>query len=352
MARIEDYHNDLPFETRIKMKKNVVYIAMFSVIMVFAGLTSAYVVSMGGSFWIKFPLPIAFYISTALIALSSVAYILAVKALGKSIKKVRAFIILAFLLGVGFCISQFQGYKELSDEGAYVVGTVTVVDGRYGDYYEVKYKDNFVDVDGNDYLVNGKILTSEQIKAMQAYFKHFENIQITQTPHFSNLDPNFTLYYKDEPLQLSNGNFIRPNGQSLQTADLERLRTLSWNIKEGRGDFVHKGKFGKDFKIYLKGKELQYKDRNLYYQGKKLSVPLQNKLTETKDNATSYIYIITFLHLLHILVALIYLARMVYISFTDDFDERRALSIKLGGIFWHFLGGLWLYLLLFLLFIH
>jgi cytochrome c oxidase subunit 3 len=35
-------------------------------------------------------------------------------------------------------------------------------------------------------------------------------------------------------------------------------------------------------------------------------------------------------------------------KFTDDFK----LSLKLGAIFWHFLGALWIYLFVFLLYIH
>lgn len=351
--RIRDYHTDLDFDTRVKMKKNIVYIALFSIVMVFAGLTSAYIVSMGGTFWVKFPLPMAFYVSTGLIVASSLAYILAVRSIKTDkIKNVRVFLILAFLLGVGFCISQFKGYHQLTEEGAYLVGPVTVIEGRYGDYFEVKMDGHFVDVDGNDYLINGKVLSEGKMKEFQRFFQPFEAIEPRKGVHFQVTNPNITLYYKDEPLQITKDGLLRPNGQMISDTDLERLRMLSWNIKYGRGDFVHKGKYGKDFKIYLKGKELQYKNRSLYYQGKKLSVPLQNKLSETQDSATSYIYVITFLHLLHIIVALLYLLRMVSISFSADFDNHRKLSVKLGGIFWHFLGALWIYLLLFLLFIH
>lgn len=351
--RIRDYHNDLPFETRVKMKKNIVYISLFSIVMIFAGLTSAYIVSMGGTFWVKFPLPSAFYISTALIALSSIAYVLAVRGINSNkISNVRIFLILATILGIGFAIFQFRGYKQLTEEGAYLVGSVTVVDGRYGDYYEVKMDGNFIDVDGNDYLMNGKVLSAEKMKELQDYFKNFEELEVRKDLKIGELNPNITLYLKDEPIQVSNGQLIHTTGEALSDTDLERLRMLSWNVKYGRGDFVHKGKYGKDFKIYLKGKELDYKNRALYYQGKKLSVPLQNRLSETQDSATSYIYVITFLHLLHILAALLYLFKMVTISFSSDFDEHRKLSVKLGGIFWHFLGALWLYLLLFLLFIH
>jgi len=187
---------------------------------------------------------------------------------------------------------------------------------------------------------------------LQQYFKHFENIATTQKQKFSNLDPNITLYYLDEPLQLVNGEFIRTNGEHLKPVDYERLQMLAWNIRDGRGDFFHRGKYGKDFAIYFKGQKLDYKNRSLYYKGKRLSNPLQIKMSQAKDNATAYLYIITFFHLLHILVTLIYLIRMVILSFTGTLDGRKKIALKTGGIFWHFLGLLWLYLLLFLLFIH
>ena len=50
---------------------------MISMSMMFAGLTSAYVVSRKRSDWVSFDLPNAFYISTVLIILSSITFILA-----------------------------------------------------------------------------------------------------------------------------------------------------------------------------------------------------------------------------------------------------------------------------------
>jgi cytochrome c oxidase subunit III len=43
---------------------------------------------------------------------------------------------------------------------------------------------------------------------------------------------------------------------------------------------------------------------------------------------------------------------MVIRSFSVKIEQYDYLSIRLGAIFWHFLGGLWMFLLLFLLFIH
>ena len=349
----KDYNYDISYETKEKLKRNMVYVGIFSIIMVFAGLTSAYIVSMGGAFWIKFPFPPAFYYSTTAIVLSSITYSLTVKAAKKrNVSNTRLFISLTLLLGILFCFFQFKGYKQLEKQGAYVVSPIAVIDGRYGDYFEVKQNGHFVEVDGNDYLLQGKVMNDDQMKVLQNYFKNFEKIKSSEYPTLNNLDENIILYYKSEPLQLVNGQFIRPDGKELQLMDYHRLKQLSWNIRDGRGDFFHKGKYVKDFKLYFKGKELQYKDRTLLYKGKKLSVPLQNKLSQSQDTATSYLYVITALHLLHILVTLIYLIRMVSISFSGDLNDDKYLKLKFGGTFWHFLDILWIYLLLFLIFIH
>jgi cytochrome c oxidase subunit 3 len=52
-----DYSRELEPDVRKKMKKNLVYVGIFSIVMMFAGFTSAYIVSMGDSFWLKYPLP-------------------------------------------------------------------------------------------------------------------------------------------------------------------------------------------------------------------------------------------------------------------------------------------------------
>lgn len=349
----KDYTEELPYEVREKMSRNLVYVGIFSIIMVFAGLTSAYIVSMGGSFWIKFPFPTAFYFSTVAILLSSLTYHFTVKAAkNKDKKKAQLFILSTLFLGILFCTFQFKGYKQLVAQGAYIVSPITVTDGRYGDYFEVKQNGNFVEVDGNNFLLKGKLMTSAEMKSLQAFFKPFEAVKTMDNPTFSAPNSAFVLYYKNEPLQFVNGRYIKSDGKELQPTELHRLQQLSWNIRDGRGDFFHKGKLGKDFRIFFKGKELQYKDRTLYYQGKKLSVPLQNKMNSSRDTATAYLYVITIVHLLHILVTLIYLIRLTFVTFSGEITDGKVIKLSSGSIFWHFLDILWIYLLLFLIFIH
>jgi cytochrome c oxidase subunit 3 len=93
-----NFNQEYSPEIQEKVKKNLVYVGIFSVIMLFAGFTSAYIVSMGDSFWLKFPLPSAFWISTAVIILSSVFFELAIRSIKKeNASRLKLFMALALL---------------------------------------------------------------------------------------------------------------------------------------------------------------------------------------------------------------------------------------------------------------
>jgi cytochrome c oxidase subunit 3 len=97
---------------------------------------------------------------------------------------------------------------------------------------------------------------------------------------------------------------------------------------------------------------VKYENRELFYQGKRLPVPLEIKLIDSRDNATAYLFIISALHLLHILFMIFYMISFTTRTFRGEFNSENTLGMRATAIFWHFLGALWLYLLLFLLFIH
>lgn len=349
-----DYSKELSPEVREKTKKNLVYVGIFSIVMMFAGFTSAYIVSMGDSFWLKYPMPKAFIISTVIIVLSSIFLELGIRFVKKNNQKLlKLFVTLTFLCGIAFVYFQFKGYNQLIDQGIHPVNNhIIVIEGRYGDYYEVKYKGDFIEVDGNNYLLNGKVFSESQLKEYQNFMKQFLILERNKSFKVDNYGTAFILYYNSQPLGLINGKLSLPDGKEIQYVDQIRLRDLAVNVRDERGDFFVKGKLGKDFHIYFKGKELSYKNRDLQIDGKKLDKYLQIKSMETADTATSYLYIITFLHLLHIAVTLIYMLKMTISSFSGVFSAEENLSLRLGAIFWHFLGLLWIYLLLFLLFIH
>jgi len=351
----EQFEAELSPEIKEKVKKNLVYAALVSISMVFAGLVSAYIVSMGGSFWLKTPFPTPFFVSTACIVLSSITFILAVKAANARNKRNLVVLIsITFLLGIGFVISQFKGYGELVDRGVYAsANRILVNEGRYGDYYTLKYKDKYLVVDGNDYLIDGKKISEQTKNEIRAIGKQLENAdRLDGIKGLKGYGTDFVLFYNSEPLAYLNEELVLPDGTKIGNHDLYRLRTWAEHIRDGRGDFFVKGEFGKDFKVYYKSKELAYKNRALYLGDQKLSPYLLNKAMDSADTASSYLYVITFLHLLHIVFTLLFMIRTVSYSFLGKYTSGDTIGLRATGIFWHFLGALWIFLLLFLLFIH
>jgi len=111
-----------------KSAKPILWVSLISMIMFFAGLTSAYVVSMKREDWVTFDLPDAFYISTGVIILSSIFLFLSKMFLKKDdINKSFLFLAFAFILGLLFVWFQYVGFKELENSGLYFTGEESTV---------------------------------------------------------------------------------------------------------------------------------------------------------------------------------------------------------------------------------
>jgi len=63
----------------------------------------------------------------------------------------------------------------------------------------------------------------------------------------------------------------------------------------------------------------------------------------------SFLYILTGLHGLHIISAIIFLLIMLNASFKGKVHSENMTKMEMCTTYWHFLGGLWLYLFVFLL---
>ena len=102
-------------EQKVKEKtyKQMLWVSMISMTMMFAGLTSAYVVSKNREDWVSFDLPSSFYISTLLIVISSLTFYLAKRFIkNNDTSKTSLFLFITLLLGVGFVYFQFQGFRH------------------------------------------------------------------------------------------------------------------------------------------------------------------------------------------------------------------------------------------------
>lgn len=225
-----------------RSKTMLLYVGIFSIVMLFAGLTSAYLVTMGGGYWVEIKLPSAFYISTIIIILSSLTYWWAMKQL--KIDRVNLYrngLTITLILGLLFAYFQFKAWGELVEKGNYVSGDIGNVKGEYGVDYTITYH-------GTD------------------------------------------LIYED-------GKFYMPK-------DIDKRQ------------------------------------------------PLNSEINKQYNAASGYFYVLSGLHLLHLIGGLIYLIYMLIFTFRGNLFSDNELKPKLAGIYWHFLDILWVYLFFFLLFIH
>jgi cytochrome c oxidase subunit 3 len=109
--------------------KLLLLFAMISMTMMFAGLTSAFVVSKSRADWLKdFQLPTAFFFSTVVIICCSVTFHLAKKAIQKDNQSATTKYLLATLaLGIGFVVLQFVGFGQIVENGYYFTGAASSI---------------------------------------------------------------------------------------------------------------------------------------------------------------------------------------------------------------------------------
>ncbi|MBL7981383.1 MAG: heme-copper oxidase subunit III [Flavobacteriales bacterium] len=227
----------------IRSRKLITYLILFAIVMFFAGLTSAYVVSMSGGYWTRITLPSAFLYSTVFIVLGSVTVHLGLMAGRKGDNKGAAlWVALTLVLGLGFTWSQFEGWKDLVSKAiSWSPNRMSKLTGTYGTDYVFQK-------DGVD-------------------------------------------------LVLENGNYYLPT-------DVDGLR------------------------------------------------PLNAELDEQKDRTGPYLYALTVLHMAHLAFGLLSLLVMLGMALRARYTKEDHVGLWAGAMYWHFLGGLWVYLLLFLLFVH
>ena len=103
---------------KIHPQKFGLFAACASIVMMFASLSSAYIVRQAAGNWLEFPLPSLFYVSTAAILLSSLVLHLSYKGYVNGNEKLYKYgLVLASLLGLAFIVLQYQGWLAMMEMG-------------------------------------------------------------------------------------------------------------------------------------------------------------------------------------------------------------------------------------------
>lgn len=94
--------------------KFALWVGCASIAMVFFALTSAIIIREAQGNWLEFQLPNIFFLSTGIILLSSIALHSSYRAYTKGNETMYKWLLVAaFVLGIGFLITQYQGWMAL-----------------------------------------------------------------------------------------------------------------------------------------------------------------------------------------------------------------------------------------------
>ncbi len=117
---------------RVSTRKFMLWLGIVSIVMLFAGLTSAYIVRQGEGKWVNFELPSLFMVSTTLIVLSSVTLQWALISVKKNnLGRMNLALVLTAVFGLGFVLFQYLSWKQLVGGGIYFVGAVKDINMNY-----------------------------------------------------------------------------------------------------------------------------------------------------------------------------------------------------------------------------
>ncbi|MGY6559539.1 MAG: cytochrome c oxidase subunit 3 [Nitritalea sp.] len=104
-------------------KKFALWLFMVTVVMIFAALTSAYIVRQSEGNWLEFELPTLFWYSTGIIVISSLALHWAYTAAKRdNLLQLKLGMTVTVLAAVAFLVAQWYGWVALVDRDVFFVG--------------------------------------------------------------------------------------------------------------------------------------------------------------------------------------------------------------------------------------
>ncbi len=110
-------------ETRVHPQKFGLWLGIACLTMMFAALTSAYIVRKAAGNWVEFRMPYYFFVSAGAMLLSSVSMHMAHRSFKQDkLAAYRLSLGITLILGIAFLISQYLGWRKLQEYGIYLSG--------------------------------------------------------------------------------------------------------------------------------------------------------------------------------------------------------------------------------------
>ena len=242
-------------DVKFRSKKMIVWFLIFAVVMLFGGITSAIMVLYGKLLWVHIQPPAIFWVGNALIVLSSITLIVALRALKAGKQSMALYSTLAtFILGLGFVYAQNKGWDEMAAMGM--------------------------------------------------------------------------------------GNTITQTEQGLKQSRWNTLGKLN-------------GEYGTNYYFELNGQVLVKEGDNYYFVRPDQSREDKTLEVQTTFNASgAMLSVLIYLHIAHLLFGLIYLVVNLFRLKSGKLNKDNWISLHSNGMYWHFMGILWIYLFFFIFYIY
>jgi len=216
----------------------------------------------------------------------------------------------------------------------------------------VEFKDKKAYVDGEVFLAG----------AQKDLFRFTFGVY-NQTPIFAIkgvYGKDFSVRLNNEDLEYENNKLYFP-AQELSPSEVANINK---KVFEGGQEYeIKKGKISvngqpvdeANFETYVQlneGIEVHFKNGKWTRLREELNNAQNNEMRQAGNIASSYIYVFTAMHILHVVIALILLFVVIKRSLKGYYTDRNQLGIKATSIIWHFLGVLWVTLFVILQYFH
>ena len=204
------------------------------------------------------------------------------------------------------------------------------------------------------------------------------------------------------------------NGTNLTEGQKDELFKFSFGVCNDQPFFMLKGKYGEDFSIALNGEDLIYNKKKLFFPAKELTNAEKNAINQkvfqggkeysiknskvylnddeisdfdgyfqlkqginiriknsfwertkeelnpnqyaefyqTSNVSSSFVWVLTIIHFLHLIFSLTGITIVSFRAKKGYYSSENTAGLKAVGVFWHFVGLLWLYLYVFLEYIN
>jgi hypothetical protein len=110
------------------------------------------------------------------------------------------------------------------------------------------------------------------------------------------------------------------------------------------------GTYGEDYWFEMNNERL-VKEGAEFYKPSDPSKAVTNTVMTTFNAFGAMLSVVVYVHIVHLIFGLIYLVINTVRIFKGRIHQGNTLSVYISGMYWHFLGGLWLYLFYFLFFL-